>query len=491
MSLLGIDIGSSRVKAVAFTPEGKVLAFSEAEYRPVSPAPGQVELDPDLLWQIFVQVVRASAHQTKQDPAEALAISAHGETFFSLDRNSQPVGAAIMNIDNRAQAEAQWLQEQLGKEKLYQITGAVIHPMYPLAKIKWLQTHDRERYSTTASFASVGDFILRRLGLPPYIDYSLASRYLAFDIRAHVWSEELLACVGLAPSQLPIPVPAGSVVGKLSASIARELGLKPDTLVALGGHDQPCSALGVGALALGQVGVSMGTYECLTMTCAQPTLNNKALAASLNTYCHVIPDAYVTLAFFPAGILLQWLTDMLGKSHADLSLQLSDGASGLVITPHLIGACNPYWEPRAKGAIYGLSTETNSASLYQGALEGIACEFALNAQTLATSAGALGVVRATGGGARSRFGLQLRAALSGVTIELVECQEATCLGAALLAGVATGKYENLQTAVAATVRVTDVVVPDPSLAESYQQHFQRYCAFFPTLAPLRESERNS
>ena len=153
---------------------------------------------------------------------------------------------------------------------------------------------------------------------PLYIDYSLASRYLAFDIRQRRWSEEILAATEINAECLPVPVPAGTIAGKLDAAAASQLGLSPGTIVVMGGHDQPCGALGVGAIGSGRVADSMGTYECLLAASDQPSLTAAALAASLNSYCHVVPDKFVTLAYFPSGIMMKWFHDLLyGEAHGE------------------------------------------------------------------------------------------------------------------------------------------------------------------------------
>lgn len=494
MSLLGIDVGSSRCKAIAFSLDGKPLASAQQTYTP-SISGDVVELDPELLWRVFTAVIRDVARQTITDPIIAFAISSHGESFIPLDDRSHPIGMGIMNSDNRAAAEAVWWQTQVDREAIFQITGAVPHPMYPLAKIEWMRRFDHERWQVTQRFASIGDYLLTRLGLPSYIDYSLASRYMAFDINKKEWSSQLLTSADLSVEQFPIPVQAGTIAGTLSPDIASELCLPVGILVAVGGHDQPISAVGVGAIEPRHVAVSMGTYECLTATTTQPSLSTQALAAGLNTYCHVVPDQYVTLAFFPSGIALQWIIHILNPAASDdnmLYAQYEAAAAaeptGILVTPHLIGACNPQWDARARGAIYGISPTTTSGRMYRAILEGIACEYTLNAEVLRACIGEFHSVRATGGGTRSRHGIKLRASLSHTAIELPQHSEATCLGAALLAGVAAGQYSDLTEAIETTVHVQCVVEPDTILAEAYQTQMNRYRTFYPALAPLREME---
>jgi xylulokinase len=448
-------------------------------------------------WQALLTVTHAVSAEVTGDPVEVLAISSHGETFVAVDSQQQALAPAILNMDNRAATEANWLADTLGRGPIFRITGLTVHPMYPLAKILWLRKYQRDVYSSAVRFLAVPDYLLTRLGLPPYIDYSLASRFLAFDIRKHTWSAEILSACELTPDQLPKPVPAGTVAGRLPPNSADALGLRAGTLVVVGGHDQPCGALGSGVLDPGRVSASFGTYECLVAASEVPVLTERALAANLNCYSHVVPDRYVTLAYFPSGVMLDWFLRMVSSADefadrsflGDLCTHLEAGApagpSGLCITPHLVGTCNPDFNPDATGVITGIRPGTTRADLYKGILEGIACEFAMMSDLLQQTAGPFRDVYISGGGSRSPLGLKLRAALSGRNLHLMRCPEAVCLGTAILAGVAAGKYRSFEEAVAQVVRVSESIVPDSAVAESYRSLMRQYPVLYSSLAPLR------
>lgn len=489
MSLLAIDIGSSRCKAVAFAVTGEILAQHASAYTPEFPAPLHAEIDPERFWQAVCHCSRA-ASKDLSDPVQALCLSSHGETFVPVDARNEAIAPAILNQDNRATEETAWLEKTFGRKRLFEITGQVAHTMYPVPKILWLRKHRPDMFDPSVRFLSVIGYVLSRLGLPAYIDYSLASRYLAFDIRQRRWSDEILAATEIDAEWLPTAVPAGTIAGTLDGSIAGELGLPPRTIVVLGGHDQPCGALGVGASVSGRVADSMGTYECLLAASDQPTLTDAALAASLNSYCHVVPDKFVTLAYFPSGIMIKWFHDLLygegilaqdgDPSHAEsihyaaLEREAPAGPTGLCITPNLIGTCNPDFNPHARGTISGLGPNTKRGQIYKGILEGLACELSQMTDILANAVGEFRDVYVTGGGSRSVLGLELRAALSGRQLHVMVCPEAVCLGGAILAGVACGEYGSLREAVELVVREVSVLSPDPAIAEAYVQQANQY-----------------
>ena len=500
MSLLAVDMGSSSCKAIAFSADGRALVQKARSYPPPeSRHPSWAEMPAENFWRALVEVVQSIAAKVMHDPVEVLAISSHGETFVPVDSQGRAVAAAILNIDNRAVAEANWLSETVGKQRLFEITGQAPHPMYPAAKILWLRKHEPDVYASAACFVALPSYLLGRLGLPPYVDYSLASRFLTFDICQHAWSAEILSLCRLEPQQLPQPVAAGTVAGELLPDIAGQLGLRPGTMVVVGGHDQPCGALGSGVLESGRISASLGTYECLVAVSHAPVLNTRAYDFNLNSYCHVVPDRYVTLAYFPAGIMMEWFLRLIaspgelgaqevGEVCVRLEAETCSGPSGLCIAPHLLGTCNPDFNPHASGVITGIRPTTSRADLYKGILEGIACEFALMSELLWNAAEAYQDVYVSGGGANSPLGLKLRAAISGRRLHVMKCQEAVCLGTAILAGVAAHQYRSVEEGVEQTVRVSKTIAPDAALAESYKAQVSQYRTLYSSLATLRRSQ---
>jgi xylulokinase len=498
MSLMGVDVGTSSCKAVAFNFQGKALASASREYQPVFLSRGRVEAEPETFWRAATAAIAEAAAQTKDDPVEALAISSHGESFMPVDARGQALSPWILNADTRAAEEVGDWEARFGRDRTFAITGTVVQPAFPLLKLQWLRKHEAQLFASAARFVSVVDSILLQMGLPPYLDYSLASRFLMFDVRRHRWSEPILGAAGLSPECLPIPVAAGTVAGPLSSQAAAQLGLRPGTPVVVGGHDQASGALGMGAIEPGMVSDSMGTYECLVHVDGAPRLDDAALAANLNSYCHVVPDRYITIAYFPSGIMLQWYRDTFGsgpvdtRAGADLFARAEELApsspTGLCVLPHLIGSATPHFDVRATGVILGLTPNADGPTIFKGILEGIASELAIVSDLLAGVVGPFDTIRASGGGARSSLGMRLRAALTGRRIHLLESPESVCLGAALLAGAAVGVYSDLTQAVANTVRVVDTIEPDAELAAAYAGQLRQYRLLYPALAPVREAK---
>jgi xylulokinase len=498
MSLMGVDVGSSACKAVVFDESGRVLSAAAEGYEPISPRSDWLEMDPEVLWQAVAGAMSRAAQQTEGDPVAAVGLSSHGESLVPIDRDGTALGRFIMNADSRATEEAAWLEEEIGRERLFGVTGAIMHPMFPSAKLRWLQLNQPDLFASTASFHSVSEYILARLGLEPVIAYPLACRYLAFDVRELRWSEEILGAVGMSADRLPTPVPAGTAAGVLSPDAAAAVGITAGVPVVVGGHDQPCGALGMGALSPGTVTDSLGTYECIVAVSERPVLDDGAMAASLNSYCHVVPDRYITIAYFGAGVVVRWFCETFcggdeaaaakrGQDiHEYLSALAPAGPTEICITPHLLGSGTPHFDAEATGVIVGITQHTQRADVYKAILEGIACELAIISDILAAVVADFDTVRCSGGGARSSVGLRLRASITGRSMQTMSSPESVSLGAALLAGTSAGVYADLEEAVEQAVRVVDTIPPDEDAAGTYRAQIAQYRALYAALEPVRQ-----
>ncbi|NLC67220.1 MAG: hypothetical protein GX754_00210 [Clostridiaceae bacterium] len=502
MSLLGIDLGSSGCKGVIFNYNGKVLSKYSLEYCPYSPAPEMAEMDPEIFWHAVVKVITNLTKTIPSETIEALSISSHGETFIAVDSDGKAIAPAVMNSDNRAVQQAKRLEKTIGKEKVYQITGLPPHPMFSLNKIIWIKENMPDIFERARRFVSVGDYILMKMGLPPYTDYSLASRVMAFDIKNRRWSEEILNYSGIKVEKLSIPMPSGTIAGKLSSSTAKILGLKEGTIIAIGGHDQPCGALGSGVINPGEVFDSAGTYECLVAVSQKPGNTTKALSYGINSYCHVVRDKFVTLAFFPAGIVTRWFVEQFcadDKLYAQQQnkilfevldeniANLCNGPTGLCITPHFVGACNPYWDVTATGVMAGLTPQITKYHIYKAIYEGIACELAVNVEVLEEVIGHFNTIMISGGNANSPFTVQLRADITGKEMLVSNTAESVCQGAAILAGIAAGVYKDAEDAVSKVVKISKVFSPDKNEAMRYAKQIQQYRQVYPSLEKFRKA----
>ena len=498
MSLLGLDIGTTGCKAIAFSVGGETLAHAYREYGVIYPRPDWAEIDPNKVWQCISEVISEVAHQTSSDPVKALAVTSLGESFVPIDEDGTVLFNSMTYVDSRGAEQMELWEQTLGKERIYQITGQPPHPSYSLPKMMWLRDEKPEIFNRAWKFLLYEEFAYFKLGLEPTTDYSLPGRTMGFDIKEKKWSEEIFAAAGIDPGVMANPRPSGEVLGEIPAHIAEELGLPKGAVAVIGGHDQPVNALGGGVVSEGLAVDGMGSTICVTVAFNEPHLNEKMLAANYPVYPHVKQGMYVSLAFsFTGGNLLRWYRDNFAqdmvkkaeKTGADVyDLILKDvpkEPTDVYVIPHFGGSGTPYFDPDSKGTITGLSLGTTREQFVKALIEGITYEQRLNLETLEKAAGVrVERLRAVGGGAKSKMWLQLKADMTGKEVVTLGVSECGCLGAAILAGVGIGEYSSVDEAAELLVSEVDLFQPNMDMHEQYAERFAIYSDLYPTLKDI-------
>ncbi len=497
MSLIGMDVGSTGCKAVAFDEEGNILAQAYREYPEVYPNPGWIELRPDDVWNAVQTVLREVAAQVKNDPPKALAISALGEAFTPIDREGNYLYNTIVSPDARAVKQAESWREKLGEKRVFEITGMPLHSSFTLNKIMWMRDERPDIHEKTWKYLLWPDLIMFKLGLEPRLDWSLAGRTMAFDVVNKCWSQEMLEAAGISADLLAEPIKPGEVVGELSAKAAELVGLPEGCLLVAGGHDQPMNALGAGIIREGMAVDGMGTVECITVAFEKPVLTEDMLRNNYCCYPHVYDEMYASLAFsYSAGSILRWYRDNFGrwwreqaeKQGADVyDLILSDlpeGPTGVFLVPYFAGSGTPYLDALARGAILGLSLNVDEKTYIKALIEGICYEMRLNVERLGEAGVRIDRLRCTGGGAKSPVWLQIKADIIGVPAVTINVTESGCQAGAILGGVAAGVYSSVEEAVEQLVEEREVYEPRPEMHERYNEYYELYRDIWPTIADI-------
>jgi xylulokinase len=494
MALMGLDVGSTGCKAVVFDAEGNQLARAYREYPEIYPQPGWIELDPARVWQGVREVI-AEAAAAVADPVRALSISAMGETFTPVAADGSFLYNSIVSPDSRAVAQAQALEDALGAERIFAITGMPAHPSFTLPKIMWMAQERPEVHAQVWKYLLWPDLICLKLGLQPRLDHSLAGRTMAFDVARRQWSEEMLG--EMSPELFAAPIRSGEVVGELSGSIAQELGLLDGCLVVAGGHDQPMNALGAGIIREGLAVDGMGTVECITVAFEQPVLTEAMRQHNYCCYPHVAGDLYCSLAFnYSSGSVLRWYRDQFACArkqaaeaagrdvYDDILGGLPNGPTKLFTIPYFAGSGTPYLDPLARGAVLGLTLATDEKAFVKGLLEGTCYEMRLNIESLANAGVNVDRLRVTGGGSKSPAWLQTKADITGQKVVTLNVSESGCLAGAMLGGVATGEYASLEEATQALVREKETYTPNAAQHAQYDELFAIYRRLWPAVREL-------
>ncbi len=449
MSVLGLDVGTSTCKGIVLSASGEILAQAQLSYAEAVEVSGlTAQIDPKVFCDHTAQVIRILAEKTANDPIEAISVSSHGETLIPIDAHGEALCGAMLSMDRRCTPCSDELIARMGQEKIYSITGSMMHPQFPVPKVMWLKREHPEIAGKAVHYDTASDHIYRMLGHANAVDCSMASRFGGFDIAKRAWSEEILGEAGISPAEFSKPVCGGTPLGYIPASIARQLGLSDKVMLVAGGHDQPCAAIGMGNVDADTITVSAGSYECAIRTSGKPLNDANGMRYGLNSYCHVLPDQYVTLAFFVSGMMVKWYLDTFCKEEKRLAKEQGSSVyalmeagcqarpTGICVTPHIYGAMNPEWSEKATAKVAGLTASATKADFYKAVMEGTSCELDLNIQVLEKLTHPATRLLMTGGGTQSAMWSQIRADVTGKRIDVVDSQaEASCVGAAILAGI--------------------------------------------------------
>ncbi|MBV9222237.1 MAG: hypothetical protein JOY94_22680, partial [Methylobacteriaceae bacterium] len=313
---LGLDLGTSGCKLIAFDAHGNERAAARRSYPSLRPEPGFVELDPDAVWAAALACFADLGAAELPGTVRTLAISAQGEAVMPVDSHGNVLAKSPISADMRGGPHATHLERELGAERIYALTGQPVSPLPSLPKLMWWREHRPDLVARTSRFLCYGELALLRLGLPPIIDEGMAARTMAYDVGARGWSGEILAAAAIPTDLMPQVRPSGLIVGSISNEVASELRLPHGVLVVLGGHDQPMGALGAGVIAPGAGLYAIGTTESLVAITA--TRSEDLGRHNIACYPHAVAGRFVALAGSQSGgRVLAWWRDIVRSGEAD------------------------------------------------------------------------------------------------------------------------------------------------------------------------------
>jgi xylulokinase len=473
--LVGLDVGTTGVKALALSPDGDILARAEETYELSTPQPGWAEQDPEDWW-------RAAERALARLGGEATAIGLSGQMhgLVVLDDRDRVLRPAILWNDQRTEAECAEIEERVGLSRLIQLTGNRALTGFTAPKLLWLRRHEPATYARIAHVLLPKDYVRLRLTGEHAIDVADASGTLLFDVAKRRWSEEMVEALEVDPAWLPRTFESPEISGTTGTGIP----------VAAGAGDQAAAALGVGVDRPGPVSVVLGTsgvvFAALPHFAADPQ-------ARVHAFCHAVPGGWHAMGvMLSAAGSLRWLRDTLGSRHGYEELvtaaaEWPPGTEGLTFLPYLTGERTPHADPHARAAFAGLTVRHGLGALVRAVLEGVAYGLRDSLELLRELGVDPGAGHASGGGARSELWLRILASVLRLPIQRAATDEGSAFGAALLGGVAAGVFRDVHEAVAVCVRLHDAIEPDPQWAAAYDRGYRRYQLLYPALRPLEDS----
>ena len=487
-ALLGIDVGTTGVKAVLVGTDGQVLGEAEVEQDVIVPRPTWSEQHPESWWQSTKAAVGQVMDATRSlpGPVEVRAIGLSGQMHSSvfLDADHSVIRPALLWNDSRTTPQCHEITARLGLDGLRAAVGNLALEGFTAPKVLWLREHEPRNYERLRTLLLAKDYVRYRLTGELATEPSDAAGTILYDVRERRWSQEVTDALEIERDILPTVVESTEISGVVTAAIAGELGLSPGTRVVGGGADNAAGAVSSGVVTAGRLQSSIGTSGTMLTPTQEPCVETEM---RLHTFCHCVPGQwYLMGTILSAGNSLRWLRNTLGSQQSYDSLideaeSVDIGADGLVFLPYMAGERTPHNDSNARGVFFGLHLGHLPGHLTRAVLEGVCFALRDSLELIRTLGVSVESITAIGGGARSRVWRQIQADVFNLPVATVSPGGGPAYGSAVLAAVGAGHFGSVQEAVGTWIHADEIVEPEPDAARVYDQLYGLYRTFYPSL----------
>lgn len=489
--IMGLDIGTTGSKATVFDENGKICAQAYREY-PIWDYTGTIH--PEMVWEAVQVIIRECTEF--QPKIQAICSTSFGETVVLVDKNLETLGESILYTVSGVEKEWKNLEGRVGVGRLAEITGHVSYPMYTINRLMWYKSHESDRYRRTEKFLFFSGFINMKLTGVCAAEDTQAARSMAYDIRNRCWSEEIIKAAGVEGEKLPRCVYAGEVLGEVRRDVLKELGFENIPVVIAGGHDQPCVALGMGAVKGGKAVYGLGTVECLSLVMDQYQQTKEMQENNFVCAPHVIPGKYLTYGvLYSGGNVLKELRNCLfaeeysreqkgnGDAYGSMFEEMPKDTN-LIFLPHMYGRGTPYMNLQARGSLLGIRTGTSRGDVVLAALRGLAFDMRENMERMGACGLLIENIKAAGGGVKSHDAMQVRADGLGRAIHLTRDVQAGTKGAFWLAAKGLGWIKDYDEISILSSMQGKTFLPEVSQKQKYNIKYEKYQALKKILADI-------
>ncbi len=499
--LLGIDVGSTSMKALVYDTEGNVLSQASRPQVSIANVPAhpnwQVYL-PESIWNGIASAIHDAVSQLDSSTRIlAAAVTGLGADAVPLDENGIPLYPFINWLCTRTVPQFEWWLQQVGLEKTFQISGWQPFVWSTVLRFMWLKENEPEIAHRVNKWLIVEDFVNYKLTGRYSTDFTDASATLLLDQRSLTWSDELLKITGLERDLFPTPQKSGSFIGEVTSAASEKTGLSAGTPIFQGGHDYLIGALAAGTIQPGSILDVTGTWELVLTPTVTPRWTEEIRNLGLTVEAHAVPDTYCIWGGGTAANMLEWYKDQYGIlaqqaaksgqgnvwSNLMQEAQSSPaGANGIFFLPHFNGSTCPNLDSRSLGAFLGLNDSTTRSDMLRSIIEGLDYAFLGMLKAVELGSGQKAEkITAIGGAVRNDFWMQNKADVSNCVIDAPELEEATALGAAMLAGTGVGVYKDLEEAAKRVYRPGKQFEPNPKLVSLYTELYEIYQEIYPAI----------
>ncbi len=480
---IGIDLGTSSVKILLVDETGTILKTVSRDYPLSFPNPGWSEQEPADWWQACCTGIKELL--ADQDASQVRGIGCGGQMhgLVALDNNDEVIRPAILWNDGRTSEETSWLNEEVGKEKLSQLTANIAFAGFTAPKILWMKKNEPERFERIAKIMLPKDYINYMLTGVHACDYSDASGMLLMDVEHKRWSEEMLDICGINHDLMPVLYESYDCIGTVRPDTAKMLGLSPDVKVAAGAGDNAAAAVGTGTVGDGDCNISLGTSGTIFISSDKFGVDPNN---GLHSFAHANGRYHLMGCMLSAASCNKWLCeDILNtRDYAKEQKDITDdklGRNRVFFLPYLMGERSPINDTDARGTFTGISMDTTRSDIVQAVLEGVT--FAIRDSFEVAKSLGLDISRSKicGGGARSPLWRKMMANILDISLDIPKTEEGPGYGGAMLAMVCCGEYESVDVCAEALLSVTETIEPDPEIAARYDKQYKKFREIYPAL----------
>ena len=503
--LLGVDVGSTNLKAIIYDLQGNAVAKASGPTQRFNPYPENPEWavwKPEQIWTGIADAIKQVTSQVDNSTdIKALAVTGMGMDGVPIDKNGKWLYPFISWHCPRTVPQQTWWIENIGQDKQFSICGNQIWTFNTALRLMWMRENEPQILEKTEKWLLIEDFINFMLCGQCATDYSMASTTLLFDQSKRQWSDELIELAGIDKDLLCEPKPGGTVIGQVHKKATQATGLKEGTPVVLGGHDYSCGCLPTGAFKPGVVLDVTGTWEMVVTALDEPILTPRAAKMGVLVDSHVARDKWAVMGAAVAAEMLEWFKkefcceeeqkvkeqDGLVWDYLMSAAEKSPaGANGIMFLPHMSGSHCPILDHNSAGAFVGLRNIAKKADMTRAIIEGLNYQFL---QIVNAFEAGLGInpqrIVTIGGATKNKFWMQNKADVVGKPIQAPDLDEAVPLGAAILAGIGVGIYKNEQDAYDQVYKPGQVYEPDGKLNAQYAEWFKTFEKIYPALKNIR------
>ena len=483
---IGADLGTSSLKLMLVAENGKIIKSATREYDVIYPRIGWSEQKPSDWWEAFVSGMSELLSGVDSSLVRGIGVAGQMHGLVALDSQDNVIRPAILWNDGRTQSAVDYLNNDIGKAALAELTANIAFAGFTAPKLLWMKENEAENFAKINKIMLPKDYINYLLTGVHATDLSDASGMLLLDVKNRCWSEKMLEICSLDKSVCPALYESYEVIGKVKSDVAELLGIESDVIVIAGAGDNAAAAIGTATVGEGRCNISLGTSGTVFISSEKFSLDSNN---ALHSFCHSDGGYHLMGCILSAASCNKWFCEkVIGtKDYRAISEKITDdklGKNNVFFLPYLMGERSPINDTNATGMFIGLNPETDAAQMLAAVYEGVAFAIRDNIE-VARSLG-IDIKRSTvcGGGAKSKLWLKILANILAIELDVPMSEEGPGYGTAILAMTADGAYAGVKDAASALVGIKETVKPDAELVKLYEERYNKYKQIYPAVKNL-------